>query len=118
MSIFVRPTPPQRRVVVTGMGMITPLGLNLKDSWAGLVNGKSGIGTITAFDPTAYDAKIAGEVKGFNVDEYIPKKEQKKMDRFIHFAVAAAKQALEDSGLQVADEDKPLVGCLVGAGMG
>src|ERR1035437_1206600 len=97
MSIFTRPSAPQRRVVVTGMSMITPLGLNLKESWSGLINGKSGVGRITLFDPTAYDAKIAGEVKGFNSDEWIPKKEQKKMDRFIHFAIAASKMAMTDA---------------------
>jgi 3-oxoacyl-[acyl-carrier-protein] synthase II len=119
-NIFVRQTNPERRVVVTGMGLITPLGLNMAESWQGLVNGKSGIGTITAFDPSAYDAKIAGEVKGFNADEYVPKKEQKKMDRFIHLALAATKMALNDSGLQIpeAEEDKNRIGTLIGVGMG
>jgi 3-oxoacyl-[acyl-carrier-protein] synthase II len=117
-NIFVRPTQPQRRVVVTGMSLITPLGMNMAQSWEGLINGKSGIGTITQFDPTAYDAKIAGEVKGFNSDDWVPKKEQKKMDRFIHFSLAAAKMALEDSGLQVPEEHKSRVGALVGVGMG
>src|SRR5665213_1508332 len=117
-NIFVRPSAPQRRVVVTGMSMITPLGLNLKESWNGLVNGKSGIGRITAFDPTAYDAKIAGEVKGFNSDDYIPKKEQKKMDRFIHLAMAAAKMAIEDSQLTIKDDERERIGTLVGVGMG
>jgi len=100
--------------------MITPLGLNLKESWSGLVNGKSGIGTITHFDPTAYDAKIAGEVKGFNSDDYIPKKEQKKMDRFIHLALAAAKMALADANFTIPenDEDRQRIGSLVGVGMG
>jgi 3-oxoacyl-[acyl-carrier-protein] synthase II len=100
------------------MGLITPLGLNMKESWNGLVNAKSGIGKITLFDASTYDAQIAGEVKGFNADEYIAKKEQKKMDRFIHFSQAATKMALEDSGVQIADEDKERVGCLIGAGMG
>jgi 3-oxoacyl-[acyl-carrier-protein] synthase II len=119
-NIFVRPSAPQRRVVVTGMSMITPLGLNLKESWSGLVNGKSGVATITHFDPTAYDAKIAGEVKGFNSDDYIAKKEQKKMDRFIHLALATAKMALADSNLTIpeSDEDLQRIGTLVGVGMG
>lgn len=118
MSIFTRPTAPQRRVVVTGMSMITPLGLNVKESWSGLVNGKSGIGTISLFDATAYDAKIAGEVKGFNSDDYVPKKEQKKMDRFIHFALASTKAALADANLNHEQIDRNRVGTLVGVGMG
>jgi 3-oxoacyl-[acyl-carrier-protein] synthase II len=117
-NIFVRTSPPQRRVVVTGMGLITPLGLNMTESWDGLVNGRSGIGTITQFDPTNFDAKIAGEVKGFNPDLYVAKKEQKKMDRFIQFSLATTKMALEDSGLQVTEELKPRVGTIIGVGMG
>jgi len=117
-NIFVRQTAPQRRVVVTGMSMITPLGLNLKESWSGLVNGKSGIGRITQFDPTNYDSKIAGEIKGFNSDDYIPKKEQKKMDRFIHLALAATKMALADAQLTIAEADQDRAGSLVGVGMG
>lgn len=117
-NIFVRPTNPERRVVITGMGMLTPLGLNMAESWQGLVNGKSGIATITHFDPAAYDAKIAGEVKGFNADEYVPKKEQKKMDRFIQLALAATKMALEDSGVQLTEEDKLRTGTIIGVGMG
>jgi 3-oxoacyl-[acyl-carrier-protein] synthase II len=117
-SIFVRPSKPQRRVVVTGMGLITPLGVNLKDSWDGLVNGRSGIGRITQFDPTAYDTQIAGEVKGFDIDKYVPKKEQKKMDRFIHFSLAATQMALEDSGYTVQEDEKNRIGTIIGVGMG
>jgi 3-oxoacyl-[acyl-carrier-protein] synthase II len=117
-NIFVRPSKPQRRVVVTGMGLITPLGLNLSDSWKGLINGQSGIGRITHFDASAYDAQIAGEIKGFNPDEYIAKKEQKKMDRFIQLSLGATKMALQDSGLQIAEPDQGRVGTIVGVGMG
>ncbi len=117
-GIFVRSSTPQRRVVVTGMGLITPLGLNLKESWQGLVNGKSGIGKITAFDASAYDAKIAGEVKGFNSDDYIAKKEQKKMDRFIHLALGATKMALDDAQLNIPENEKERVGSIIGVGMG
>lgn len=117
-NIFVRATQPQRRVVVTGMGLLSPLGLNLAESWDGLINGRSGIATITAFDPGAYDAKIAGEVKGFNADNFIAKKEQKKMDRFIHLAIAATKMAWDDSGLQPGEEDKKRIGTILGVGMG
>ncbi|MGE4130034.1 MAG: beta-ketoacyl-ACP synthase II [Bdellovibrionales bacterium] len=117
-NIFVRPPKPQRRVVVTGMGLITPLGLNLAESWDGLVSGRSGIGPITQFDCSSYDTKIAGEIKGFNPDEYIPKKEQKKMDRFIHLAMAAAKMALADAQFEIKEQEKDRIGTLVGVGMG
>ena len=117
-NVFVRTTPPQRRVVVTGMGLISPLGLTLKESWAQALNGQSGVGPITAFDTKDYDTKIAGEIKGFNPDEFIPKKEQKKMDRFIHLSLAATKMALEDSGLQLSDEAKLRSGVIVGVGIG
>lgn len=118
MSIFVRPSKPERRVVVTGMGLISPLGLNLKESWSGLMSGQSGIGAITRFDASAYDAKIAGEVRGFNPDDYIAKKEQKKMDRFIQLALGATKMALQDSGLEIKDEEKSRIGTIMGVGMG
>lgn len=118
-NIFVRPTEPQRRVVVTGMGLLTPLGMTVQESWDGLINGRSGIGPITQFDASAYDAKIAGEVKGFNADQWVAKKEQKKMDRFIHFSLAATKMALEDAGLaQASDSEKSRIGTIVGVGMG
>lgn len=118
-NIFVRETAPQRRVVVTGIGLLSPLGLSLNESWDGLVNGRSGIGQITLFDASTYDARIAGEVKGFDADAYVPKKEQKKMDRFIHFALAATKMAMDDSGLNDLTEDqKDRVGTIVGVGMG
>ena len=100
------------------MSLVTPLGLTMSESWDGLVAGKSGIATITRFDPTAFDTKIAGEVKGFNPDLYIHKKEQKKMDRFIQLSLAAAKAALEDSGLTITEELKPRMGTIVGVGMG
>jgi 3-oxoacyl-[acyl-carrier-protein] synthase II len=117
-NVFVRTTPPQRRVVITGMGLMTPLGLTVTESWNGLVQGRSGIDKITAFDATTYDTKIAGEIKGFNSDDYVPKKEQKKMDRFIHLALAATKHALADSQLEFDDELKIRTGALVGVGMG
>jgi 3-oxoacyl-[acyl-carrier-protein] synthase II len=117
-TIFVRNPSPQRRVVVTGMGLLTPLGVNLKESWNGLVNGKSGIGTISFFDASTFDCKIAGEVKGFNSDDYIPKKEQKKMDRFIHLAMGAAKQAIADSELNLESIDQERAGAIVGVGLG
>ncbi len=115
---FEKPGQPQKRVVVTGMGAVTPLGLTMEQTWNGLVQGKSGISRITKFDASAFGTQIAGEVRGFNPDLYIEKKEQKKMDAFIHYAVAASKMALQDSGLILTDEIRERTGCIIGAGMG
>lgn len=117
-NIFTRPAVPQRRVVVTGMEMISPMGLNLTEGWHALVNGKSGIARITQFDPEGFDCQIAGEIKGFSADTFIPKKEQKKMDRFIHLALAATKGALDHAKLELDDIAKERVGAIVGVGMG
>ncbi len=118
-NIFTRPTEPERRVVVTGIGLITPLGMTLDESWNGLINGKSGIAPITLFDAAAYDARFAGEVKGFDPDQFVPKKEQKKMDRFIQFALAATKMAMQDASItEMSDEQKDRVGTIIGVGMG
>lgn len=118
MSVFTRPGKDQRRVVVTGMGMITPVGLNLEKSWDAVVHGRSGIGPITAFDTTNFDTKIAGEVKDFNLDEFVPKKEQKKMDRFIHFTLAATKMALDDAEMTFQENNQARYGSIIGVGMG
>lgn len=107
-----------RRVVVTGMGCLTPLGTSCEETWSNALAGKSGIARITQFDPTGFDVTFAGEVKNFNVDDYIPKKEQKKMDRFIHLALAATTQAIKDSGLPSDGIWKESAGTIVGAGMG
>ncbi|MBX7232141.1 MAG: beta-ketoacyl-ACP synthase II [Bdellovibrionales bacterium] len=121
-NIFVRPSVPQRRVVVTGLGAVTPLGLSMEESWQNLISGKSGISPITLFDASKMETQIAGEVKNFNVDAWVNKKDQKKMDRFIHLAVAAAKMGVEDASLQdmvqwdEAHSDR--VGCIVGVGIG
>lgn len=108
----------KRRVVVTGLGLITPLGMGAKTSWENLVNGKSGIRRITCFDASAFPTQIAGEVDNFNPEYYIEQKEVKKMDRFIHFAVAAATMALDDSGLKITDGNAERIGVIVGSGMG
>jgi 3-oxoacyl-[acyl-carrier-protein] synthase II len=108
----------KRRVVVTGLGPITPLGLDVETLWRNLVNGKSGIRRITSFDASAFPTQIAGEIDSFNPEDYIEPKEVKKMDRFIHFAVAAATLALNDSGLKITDSNSDRVGVLVGSGMG
>ncbi|WP_368735975.1 beta-ketoacyl synthase N-terminal-like domain-containing protein, partial [Pseudomonas sp. 30_B] len=108
----------RRRVVVTGLGLISPVGNNVADGWANLVAGKSGIVNITKFDATNFSTRFAGEVKGFNVEEYIPAKEARHMDTFIHYGIAAGMQAMQDSGFQVTDENAERVGVVVGSGIG
>jgi 3-oxoacyl-[acyl-carrier-protein] synthase II len=108
----------KRRVVVTGVGMITPVGIGVESSWSNLIAGKSGIKKITQFDSSDFPTKIAGEVEGFNPENYIEIKEIKKMDRFIHFAVAAAQIALDDSGLKITDGNSERTGVIVGSGIG
>ncbi len=107
-----------RRVVITGVGAVSPLGCGNVKNWDALTSGKSGIGLITRFDATDMPVKIAGEVPDFNAEEYIDKKEIKKMDLFIQYALAAAHYAMEDSGLVINDENAERVGVLVGAGLG
>ncbi len=108
----------RRRVVVTGLGLITPLGLDVKSSWENLLIGKSGIGKITRFDASSFPTQIAGEVKNFNPEDFIETKEIKKMDRFIQFAVAAATMAIEDSGLKITDRNAERIGVIIGSGIG
>ena len=108
----------QRRVVVTGLGCVSPVGNNVADSWATLVEGKSGIATITKFDATPFSTRFAGEVKGFNIEDYIPGKEARHMDTFIHYGMAAGIQAIADSGLAVTDENADRIGVIVGSGIG
>lgn len=100
------------------MGAVTPLGIGVDVTWQAMLEGKSGVGPITQFDPAEFTTKIAAEVKDFDPANYIEAKEIKKMDRFIHFAVAAAKMAMEQSGLQVTEENAERVGVMVGSGMG
>lgn len=108
----------KRRVVITGVGMITPLGIGVEQSWNGLLAGRSGIRKITQFDAANFATRIAGEVEGFNPEDYIEPKEIKKMDRFIHFALAAAQMAMDDSGLKITDENAERAGVIVGSGIG
>jgi 3-oxoacyl-[acyl-carrier-protein] synthase II len=108
----------ERRVVITGVGMITPLGTGTEKSWEGIINGRSGIARISGFDPEGISCRIAGEVTDFNPDDFIEFKEQKKMDRFIHLGFAAATMAMEDSGLKVTGVNAGRVGVIVGAGIG
>jgi len=107
-----------RRVVVTGVGLLTPLGIGTEASWGAIRAGKCGIGPITQFDAAAFSCRIAGEVKGFDPANFIEKKEIKKMGRFIQFAIAAAEHALKDSGLQVTPENAETVGVYIGSGIG
>ena len=112
----------RRRVVVTGLGCISPVGNTVSDSWTHLLAGKSGIATVTAFDASALSCHFAGEVKGFDITQYIPEKEARHMDRFIHLGLAAAIDAVADSGLPVGDalseEQASRIGCNIGAGIG
>ena len=109
---------PARRVVVTGLGLVTPLGTGVEKTWKALCAGESGIGRITRFDPTGYDAQIAGEVKDFDPAQFIEKKEIKKMDTFIHYAVGASQLAVDDAKLKVAPEEATRVGVYIGSGIG
>jgi 3-oxoacyl-[acyl-carrier-protein] synthase II len=108
----------RRRVVVTGLGLVSPVGVGVEESWSALVAGKSGIGPITLFDASTFPTRIAGEVKGFDPAKFMDRKEVRRNDRFIHFALAAAEMAIRDAGLDMAKEDAEKVGCIVGAGIG
>jgi 3-oxoacyl-[acyl-carrier-protein] synthase II len=112
----------RRRVVVTGLGLVTPVGNNVQDSWANLLAGRSGIQTITKFDPAAFACQFAGEVKGFNIEDYIPAKEARHMDTFIHYGLAASMQAVRDAGLATGEalspEQAERIGVMVGSGIG
>ena len=108
----------QRRVVVTGMGIVSPVGNTLASAWDNIRNGRSGIGRITHFDPSAYTAQIAGEVRDFDVKSIVPPKDAKKMDTFIHYGLAASFQALDDSGLEITEANAERIGALIGSGIG
>ncbi|NRF66837.1 beta-ketoacyl-ACP synthase II [Aquincola sp. S2] len=112
----------RRRVVITGLGLISPVGNSVAEGWANLVAGRSGIDTITRFDASPFACRFAGEVKGFRIEDYIPAKEARHMDTFIHFGMAAAIQAVTDSGLPTGDaldeQQAERIGCLIGSGIG
>lgn len=107
-----------KRIVVTGIGVVSPVGVGKTDYWNSLISGVSGIGRITHFDPTDFDVQIAAEVKGFDVTKWIDRKESRRMDRFVHFGVAAALDAIEDAGLKITSANAERVGVLVGSGIG
>ncbi len=108
----------RRRVVVTGLGLVSPVGVGVEESWSALVAGKSGVGPITLFDASTFPTRIAAEVKNFDPAKFMDRKEVRRNDRFIHFALAAGDMAVKDSGLDMAKEDPEKVGCIVGAGIG
>jgi 3-oxoacyl-[acyl-carrier-protein] synthase II len=112
----------RRRVVVTGLGLISPVGNTVADGWANILAGRSGIDTITKFDASNFACRFAGEVKGFNVEDYFPAKEARHMDTFIHYGLAASIQAVQDAGLPTGDalseEAAERIGCIVGSGIG
>ena len=106
------------RVLVTGMGIISPLGLDVATTWDGIVNGRSGVDYITAFDPEGYDTHFAAEVKGFDPENYLDRKEARRMDRFAQFAAVAAQQACRQAGLESGSVDPYRVGVIIGSGIG
>ena len=112
----------RRRVVITGLGLISPVGNTVAEGWANILAGRSGIDNVTRFDASGLSCRFAGEVKGFNVEDYIPGKEARHMDTFIHYGMAAAIQAVQDAGLPTGDalneEQAERIGCLVGSGIG
>jgi 3-oxoacyl-[acyl-carrier-protein] synthase II len=108
----------KRRVVITGLGLTTPLGIGLDNVWKRILDGQSGVGPITRFDASSHDTRIAAEVKDFRPEEYIPPKELRRMDLFIQYALAATKIAVQDAGLDMNSEDAERVGVIVGTGLG
>lgn len=109
---------PPRRVVITGLGLVSPVGIGVEENWSNLVAGKSGIGPITLFDASGCASQIAGEVKNFRPEEFIPKKDLRKMDPFLCLALGASREAFEDSKLKVTDELSPRIGVFMGCGLG
>ena len=108
----------KRRVVVTGLGIVSPLGNDLASSWDGIVNGRSGIGPITHFDPAPFTTRIAGEVRDFDIGKWVSPKDARKMEEFIHYGVAASMMAMEDAGLTVDESNAERIGALIGSGIG
>jgi 3-oxoacyl-[acyl-carrier-protein] synthase II len=108
----------RRRVVVTGLGAITPVGVGVAETWQNIVAGKSGIGRITRFDPSAFACQVAGEVKGFEVTQYLPPKDARRMDRFVHLGLVAGMEALKDSGLVVTEQNAERIGVCISSGIG
>ncbi len=108
----------RRRVVITGLGMLTPVGNNVQDSWKAILAGRSGAAPIETFDTSAFATRFSASVKNFDINEYISVKDARKMDIFIQFGIAAAKQAISDAGLEVTEQNAPRMGCAIGSGIG
>lgn len=108
----------KRRVVVTGVGAVTPLGNDAETTWTKMKNGESGIGPLTRLNPDDFPAKVAGELKDFSIEEYVERKEARKMDRFTHYAIAASMMAVKDAGLEITEENAERVGVWIGSGIG
>jgi 3-oxoacyl-[acyl-carrier-protein] synthase II len=108
----------RRRVVVTGLGIIAPVGIGVDECWRNILGGRSGIGRITRFDASTFPSQIAGEVKGFDVTKYLSGKEARRYDTFIHYGLVAAMEAVKDAGLETYAGDKERVGVCIGSGIG
>lgn len=107
-----------RRVVVTGLGIISPVGNDIASAWDSIVAGRSGIGPVTRFDASSFPTRIAGEVKGFDVATYMSPKEARHFDTFIHYGIAAGTQAFRDSGIEVSEANADRIGVVIGSGIG
>ncbi|NLJ13223.1 MAG: beta-ketoacyl-ACP synthase II, partial [Gammaproteobacteria bacterium] len=108
----------RRRVVVTGIGMLSPLGIDVAQSWSGILAGKSGISSIEHFDVEAFATRFGGSVKGFDIEQYMPAKDARRLDLFIQYGLAAGLQAIQDSGLEVTDANRERIGVVMGSGIG
>lgn len=108
----------RRRVVITGLGAVTPVGIGVAETWRNIINGKSGISRIEHFDPTAFACQVAGEIKNFDVTQFLPAKDARRMGRFIHFGLAAGIEAFKDSGLEVTEQNAERIGVNIGSGIG
>ena len=108
----------KRRVVITGLGIVSPVGIGVAQAWQSIVNGKSGIGRITHFDPSLFACQIAGEVKDFDAAQFLPPKDARRMDRFIHFGLVAGMEAFKDSGIEVTEKNAERIGVNIGSGIG
>lgn len=108
----------KRRVVITGLGIVSPVGIGVTQAWQSIVNGKTGIGRITHFDPSLFACQIAGEVKDFDVTQFLPAKDARRMDRFIHFGLVAGMEAFKDSGIEVNEKNAERIGVNIGSGIG
>jgi len=113
-----KPSLPKRRVVVTGLGVVSPVGIGVQASWANLIAGKSGISKITKFDASNFASQIAGEVKGFDVSQFLPAKDARRMDTFIQYGLAAGIEAVKDSGIVATEENAERIGVVIGSGIG